>query len=78
MAAVYGAAAEVMPGVTAGSGLAYGAAVWIGADEAFTPLLGLSKRPVEYPVSTHAYALSSHLVYGVTTEVIRRAVRRLL
>ena len=42
------------------------------------PLLGLSKGPTEYPVSTHAYALASHLVYGVTAEMSRRALRQVL
>ena len=75
---VYGAAAEVFPEVTAGAGLPYGAVVWLGADEGVVPLLGLSKAPNEYPVSTHAYALASHLVYGLTTEIVRRGVRNIL
>jgi len=40
------------------------------------PLLGLSKAPTAYPVSTHVYALASHFVYGITTEVVRRGLRR--
>jgi hypothetical protein len=39
------------------------------------PALGLSKPTTEYPLSTHAYALASHLVYGLTTEIVRGAVR---
>ena len=75
MGAVYGAAAEVLPGVTVGAGLPYGAFIWLGADEGVVPLLGLSKSPTEYPLSIHAYALASHLVYGLTTEAVRRVVR---
>jgi uncharacterized membrane protein YagU involved in acid resistance len=75
MAALYGAAAEFAPGVTTGEGALFGAAVWVTADEGVVPLLGLSKSPTEYPLSIHAYALASHLVYGLTTEVVRRAVR---
>jgi uncharacterized membrane protein YagU involved in acid resistance len=78
MGALYGAAAELAPDVTSGAGLPFGAAVWITADEGVVPLLGLSKSPTEYPLSIHAYALASHLVYGLTTEVVRRAVRRAL
>ena len=73
---LYGAAAEIAPKVTAGKGLPFGAAFWLVVDEGAVPLLGLSKGPTAYPLSTHAYALSSHFVYGLTTEVVRRAVRK--
>jgi hypothetical protein len=75
---LYGALAELTPQVTRGAGLPFGAAFWLVADEVAVPLLGLSKAPTEYPPSTHAYALASHLVYGVTAEISRRAVRQVL
>lgn len=75
---LYGAAAEIAPEVTTGVGLPFGVAFWLVADEGAVPLLGLSKGPSEYPVSTHAYALASHLVYGLTAEVTRRAVRKII
>jgi uncharacterized membrane protein YagU involved in acid resistance len=75
---LYGALAEVTPQVTMGAGIPFGAAFWLTADEIAVPLLGLSKGPAEYPVSTHAYALASHLVYGVTAEMSRRALRQVL
>lgn len=74
--AVYGAVAEVMPSVTAGAGVPFGAVVWLTADEGVVPMLGLSKSPTEYPLSIHAYALASHMVYGLTVELVRHAVRR--
>jgi putative membrane protein len=77
-AGFYGAVAEFEPEVTCGAGLPFGAAFWLVADETAVPLLGLSKPPTEYPVSTHAYALASHLVYGLTAELVRRAVRKAL
>lgn len=73
--ALYGAAVELAPALTAGAGVPFGAAVWLAADEGLVPLLGLSKSPTEYPLSTHLYALASHFVYGLTTELVRRAVR---
>lgn len=75
---LYGAAAEIAPQLTTGLGLPFGVAFWMVADEGAVPLLGLSKGPTEYPVSTHAYALASHLVYGLTAEVTRRAVRNII
>lgn len=75
---LYGAMAEVAPQITAGAGVPFGAVFWLVADEGAVPLLGLAKGPTEYPLSTHAYALASHLVYGLTTELSRRAVRQVL
>lgn len=75
---VYGAVAEVVPQVTTAAGLPFGGAVWLFGDEITVPLLGLAKPPTEYPLSTHVYALASHLVYGATAELSRRAVRHML
>jgi putative membrane protein len=75
---LYGAVAELAPEVTTGMGLPFRVAFWLVADETAVPLLGLSKPPTEYPVSTHVYALASHLVYGLTAELVRRAVRKAL
>ncbi len=74
--AIYGAVAEILPRATVGVGLGFGAAVWIIADEGVVPALGLSKSMEEYSPSIHAYAFASHLVYGLTTELVRGAVRR--
>lgn len=76
--ALYGAVAEVMPLVKTGAGLPFGAAVWLIADEGIVPAAGLSKSPTEYPLSIHAYAFSSHLVFGLTAELVRRAMRSVL
>jgi hypothetical protein len=73
---LYGAAAEIVPKVTAGSGLPFGAVFWLVVDEGAVPLLGLSKGPTAYPLSTHLYALSSHFVYGLTAELVRRGIRK--
>src|SRR2546423_1673362 len=77
-AAIYGAVAELIPESTAGLGLPFGAAIWAIADEGILPALGFSKLPTEYPVEIHAYSLASHLVYGLTTEVVRRGLRNVL
>jgi hypothetical protein len=76
--ALYGAVAEAVPEVDAGAGLPFGAAVWLIADEGIVPAVGLSKSPAEYPLSIHVYSFASHLVFGLTTELVRRAVRRAL
>jgi putative membrane protein len=76
--AIYGILSEASPLTTTGDGLLFGAAVWLLADEVSVPALGFSRSPKKIPFSTHVYALASHLVYGWTTEIVRRAVRRVL
>jgi hypothetical protein len=76
--AIYGAMAEVVPAATVCEGTAFGAAVWLIADEGVVPAIGLSRKPTDYPLSIHAYSFASHMVYGLTAELVRRAVRRAL
>jgi putative membrane protein len=73
--AVYGAAAEFQRGATANGGLPFGTAVWIAADELGLPLVGLARAPTEYPPARHLAAFASHLVFGATTEAVRRGLR---
>jgi hypothetical protein len=75
MGALYGGLCEVLPAARAGGGTAYGTGVWIGADEIAVPLFGLSKRAGEFPPEAHLQAFVSHLVFGFTTEVVRRGIR---
>jgi putative membrane protein len=64
--------------VTALAGIPFGAAVWLVADEVGVPAAGLANGPAEYPLSTHASALAAHVVYGATTELVRRNLVRAL
>jgi putative membrane protein len=76
--ALYGGLAEVSPAVARGVGMPFGTAVWLAADEVGVPALGLSKKPTEYPVTVHASALGAHLVYGLTTDLVRRLLLRVM
>ena len=76
--AAYGAAAETWPAITVGSGTAYGALVWLAADEVAMPLMGLGERPDHSGLAEHAMVLTQHLAFGAVTEAARRAVRQLL
>ena len=76
--AAYGAAAEVLPFVTAGTGTLAAAALWFGAHEVSLPALGLTPPAEKMPASNKMWELGSHLAYGVTAEVVRRVVRFLL
>jgi hypothetical protein len=78
MGALYGMAMETSPsGVRMQRipffGTLFGSALFLGADEMAVPALGLgegSDRP-----SSHFYGWASHVVYGLTAELVRRQVR---
>lgn len=74
--AVYGAAAEIVPRVTAAVGLPFGIAVWLGAHVITVPALGLAEPPTRQPLGKEAEELGLHLIYGMTTELVRRLLRR--
>lgn len=75
MGAVYGGLVELHPGFSAGRGAAFGAALFLMADEVAVPALGLSEPPTQQPLGTHAYGLASHLIYGGVAELVRGLVR---
>lgn len=72
--AIYGMARDRVPAVAVGRGLAYGAAVWLAADELVVPALRLSGPPWQYPPRMHARALFAHLVFGVVLDSSVRLV----
>jgi len=83
MGALYGVLHEVAPKslrtlnpVLVGVG--YGSALFVSADEVAVPAFGLSESPKKTPISAHVYGLASHVVYGVTGEMVRRTVRKYL
>jgi hypothetical protein len=74
--AVYGAMVEMNPRLRAGAGVPFGVAVWAFADEGVVPALGLSRSPFETSAGLHGYSLTSHAIFGATTELVRSALRR--
>jgi hypothetical protein len=78
LGAAYGLAAEYRPEVTSGNGAAFGSATALVLDEATVPALGLARAPTKVPAKTHLFGLSSHLVFGATTEAVRSLLVRLV
>ncbi|WP_409518535.1 DUF1440 domain-containing protein [Methylobacterium sp. R2-1] len=72
--AIYGALRGRVPYVDAGAGLVYGLGMFILEDEIANPLLGTTAPPQRYPWQAHARGLVAHLVYGVFTELVLRAL----
>ncbi len=80
MGAFYGVAEELLPKPVRRhavvSGMAFGATLFAIADETAVPKLGLSSGSA--PLSSHVYALASHLVYGVATGLTSSLLRKAL
>jgi len=74
--AVYGLAANSLPTVKKGQGLAYGSAVWLAADEVGVAAAGLAEPPSEKPVFSHMKGFASHLIFGITLDRTRQALLR--
>ena len=75
---LYGGLAEYWSLIRTGFGTTYGTALFVGGDLLAVPALGLSKPLADYPASSFAAPLTAHLVYGATTELVRRVVRAIL
>lgn len=78
MGGIYGGLAEYSSLVRSGFGTTYGSALFVGGDLVAVPAFGLSKPLEAYPASSYAGPFTSHLVYGMTVELVRRAVRVIL
>jgi hypothetical protein len=73
--AAYGFTAEKYPSTGVAFGLPFGAAVWLLAEELALPVTGLSDTPDKYRLRDHFNALAAHLIFGSTTEIVRRWAR---
>lgn len=72
---IYGILAEYQPWTTAGAGLLFGTGVFLAADESSMPLLHLVPLPwTEKPIAQFEH-WAAHLIYGVSTELVRQRLR---
>ncbi len=78
MGGLYGGLAEYSSLVRSGFGTTYASALFVGGDLVAVPALGLSKPLSDFPATSYAGPFTSHLVYGATTELVRRIVRLIL
>lgn len=72
---LYGALAECSTWTSMGFGTVFGAVLYAAADLTAVPALGYGPSVTEAPVSAQATPLAAHLVYGATTDLVRRAIR---
>jgi len=78
MGGIYGGLAEYSPLVRSGMGATFGSVLFGGADLLAVPGLHLSAPLSDSPPATLVTPYATHLVYGVTTELVRRIVRKIL
>lgn len=75
---VYGALAEYSSAARSGFGTTFGGVLFATADLFGVPAAHLGRWPGQYPTSSLATPLAEHLIYGATTELVRRLVRTIL
>ena len=79
----FGAAVGALYGSTTGrrprvaTGIGFGLAVWLLADEIAMPLLGLSESTLRRPLEKRLQSIAAHIVFGIAAELTRVAVRQI-
>lgn len=76
--AVYGAMVEEEPTIGAWRGAAFGVALNKMTHESLLPKMGLTSLKEAQPARERVSHWVSHAFYGLATEAVRRAVRRVL
>ena len=76
--AAYGAIAEFVPAATAREGATFGITLGTLVQEGAVPAIGVVARARNQTSPPSAAELTGHVVFGVTTEWVRRIARKLL
>ncbi|HEY5960970.1 MAG TPA: hypothetical protein VIV60_30650 [Polyangiaceae bacterium] len=75
---LYGLLAASLPAACSlRGGIAFGMGVWLVSDTLVLPKASVADWPGEYPVTSHAYAMMAHAVYGTATFLTIAALDRL-
>jgi putative membrane protein len=59
-------------------GAMLGATTWVSTHETSLPLLGLESKPKNIPIRLQANELFAHVLFGITTELVRSFVNERL
>jgi putative membrane protein len=76
--AAYGALAEFFPAATSKDGASFGMTLEALAQQGAIPALGVVARERKATPSDAAADITAHVAFGVTTEWVRRIIRKLL
>jgi putative membrane protein len=72
---VYGMLAEVWPEITESRGAAFGALIDFALHDSTVPATGVGPRAAELTRQSAASDVTTHAVYGITTEFVRKHMR---
>ena len=78
MGGLYGGLAEYSDAAKTGLGTGFGSVLFVGADLVGVPAFHLGPPLTETQAHTLATPYAAHLVYGITTELVRRVIRLIL
>ena len=78
LGAAYGALAAVNPAVTRGVGVPAGAVMYGLTHATAVPATGFQAWPWQLPIAAVLWESGSHLAFGLTTELTRRAIEAAL
>jgi putative membrane protein len=76
--AAYGGLVEYYPAAASKEGASFGIALATLTHEGALPALGLAAAPEDQAEREHASEMTSHVVFGVVTEIVRGLVRKML
>jgi putative membrane protein len=76
--AAYGALAEFYPAATSREGATFGMTLMALTHEGALPAMGLAAEPAEQTTREKSSEMVTHVIFGVVTETVRRAVREAL
>ncbi len=55
-----------------------GTSTWISTHQTSLPILGLKDKPTDVPIKMQANELIAHVLFGITTELVRNKVNQRL
>ncbi len=76
--AAYGALAEYYPAATSKDGASFGIALATLTHGNALPAMGLSAEPGDQTTREKTSEMSTHVIFGLVTETVRRNIRKLL
>ena len=59
-------------------GIILGGSTWITTHETSLPMMGLEPKPTDVPIRMQMNELFAHVLFGITTEIVRSAVLKRL